>query len=563
MDKSIIVENIPEELRAVKQWVCWKYEARTGKHVGFKKQKPAKLPVDCKTGRRANVTDSKCYYWFAEALAYAQAHKEIVAGVGFVFTSGDPYTGIDIDKCRNLQTGFIDEWAAQVIALLASYTEVSPSGTGVKIFVKGRLPDGSQKRKGNIEIYTDKRYFTVTGLKLPDCPSIVEERQQQLLEVYRSVFEIEQPNQESATSRNDRQSCQDFEAMNDADAAIIGRAMAARNGDKFEKLWKGDISGYTSQSEADLALCQFLVYWANGSTETVERLFAYSEFGKRDKWLNRPDYRAVTIWRACKSSRKYSGDGLPTRTIRATRNNQSNQEQTQSNQEQLEVNTGLLLAGEESLLPLSQEDERRSVEIASGFASDCLELLIIDPSEILDPDEVRERNWKRSFELARKLQTITRDGADRFTKAVETFCTTTEIVFDDFWWEFLEAWDRVEIPEGQGILDVAVQYGFEKTAKLPNNPMKRQTTLAVIAWFLSVESDDGRFWLPRKQLGKLLGVDQKTITNIVARLIKHGFLVCENDDFSYENRTSKEYRFIGPTAGTCLTMSEDAVGISS
>ena len=75
-----------------------------------------------------------------------------------------------------LETGEIKPWARQIIIGLNSYTEVSPSGTGLHIFVRGHLPDKGQKR-GPIELYDRERYFTVTGAHLPETPTTIEERQ--------------------------------------------------------------------------------------------------------------------------------------------------------------------------------------------------------------------------------------------------------------------------------------------------------------------------------------------------------------------------------------------------
>jgi primase-polymerase (primpol)-like protein len=85
-----------------------------------------------------------------------------VDGFGFVFTENDPYVGIDLDNCRDKKTGTITDRAQKIISSFASYTELSPSGTGVHIIAKGVLP-GKGKKDGNIEMYDQGRYFTFTG----------------------------------------------------------------------------------------------------------------------------------------------------------------------------------------------------------------------------------------------------------------------------------------------------------------------------------------------------------------------------------------------------------------
>ena len=74
---------------------------------------------------------------------------------------GPPCVGIDLDKCRNAESGVIELWAKEIIEKLNSYTEISPSGTGIHIWVKGAIPK-TGRRKGRIEIYDSGRdYFTV------------------------------------------------------------------------------------------------------------------------------------------------------------------------------------------------------------------------------------------------------------------------------------------------------------------------------------------------------------------------------------------------------------------
>ena len=96
-------------------------------------------------------------------------------GIGFVFSADDPYVGVDLDHVRDRRTGEIAEWAQTIIADLASYAEISPSGTGVKMICKGHLPiDGSGTRKpyesGAVEAYQYGRYFCLTGALLPGTP---------------------------------------------------------------------------------------------------------------------------------------------------------------------------------------------------------------------------------------------------------------------------------------------------------------------------------------------------------------------------------------------------------
>ncbi len=85
-----------------------------------------------------------------------------VEGAGFVFSKDDPYVGIDLDNCIT-DSDFLQPWAAEIVSKLNGYTEVSPSGEGLHIIVKGRLP--ANFKNSNVEAYSEGRYFTMTGDK--------------------------------------------------------------------------------------------------------------------------------------------------------------------------------------------------------------------------------------------------------------------------------------------------------------------------------------------------------------------------------------------------------------
>jgi primase-polymerase (primpol)-like protein len=135
------------------------------------------------------VTSPDVRVSFGEALQYQQ--KRRLDGVGFVFTDETPYSGIDLDDCRDPESGKLTEEATAIVQDVSSYTEVSPSGTGVKIIVRGKLPAGKGTRKANIEMYSVGRYFTVTGMHLPGTPTTIEDRQEALLRLHERVFGAE------------------------------------------------------------------------------------------------------------------------------------------------------------------------------------------------------------------------------------------------------------------------------------------------------------------------------------------------------------------------------------
>ena len=143
-------ENIPEELRRRPQWLVWKLEERDSK--------PTKIPYIAGGVGKASSTDSETWRSFDEAVVALKTGR--YGGIGFVFSTGDPYAGIDLDDCRNPETGELEEWAAKTVQDLDGYAEVSPSGTGVHIIVRGKAPN---KKRGKVEAYSSERYFTITG----------------------------------------------------------------------------------------------------------------------------------------------------------------------------------------------------------------------------------------------------------------------------------------------------------------------------------------------------------------------------------------------------------------
>ena len=155
---SLSVENIPAQLTERPQWVCWRLEQREGKTT--------KVPFTPGTLRRASSTDLMTWRSFSEALAAYEAGEPPYDGIGFVFCSADPFVGIDLDDCRDRETGEVAPWAQKIISSAQEgYVEISPSGTGVHIIVEGTVRDGGM-RKGKMEMYGRGRFFTITGKTL-------------------------------------------------------------------------------------------------------------------------------------------------------------------------------------------------------------------------------------------------------------------------------------------------------------------------------------------------------------------------------------------------------------
>jgi primase-polymerase (primpol)-like protein len=206
------IDGVPPELRALPHWVAWKLTPpkKPGGKFG-------KVPIDPKSGKNASTTNATTWGSFDGALARMQQNR--LAGIGFVFTDSG-YVGVDIDHCRDPESGAISFEATETIKSLDTYAEVSPSGSGVHVFGRGKLP-GKGRRKGNVEIYDTGRFFTVTGVPVPGVPPTIFERQVALDELYaRLGSEPEDPE----THGSDPES--GFADLDDDE--IVRRASAAR-----------------------------------------------------------------------------------------------------------------------------------------------------------------------------------------------------------------------------------------------------------------------------------------------------------------------------------------------
>ena len=275
----VIPEGIPDELKALEQWVCWAWRSRDGKWT--------KVPVDAKTGGNASTTDPAYWSTFDQVLAYYQQPDNCMAGVGFVFTADDPYCGVDFDDTTD---------TPPVIAM-RSYSERSPSGTGFHSVVKAKLADGARNRKGKLEVYDSGRYFATTGHRVTNTPSTVEERQAEVDALLPSEPVV-------ATVAGPTGGC------TLSDAELLRLARNAKDGAKFTRLydtmeWSPH---YSSESEADLALCSLLAFWTGPDPERIDQLFRSSK-RCREKWLKRADYRDQTIRAALKGKTDFYTPG--------------------------------------------------------------------------------------------------------------------------------------------------------------------------------------------------------------------------------------------------------------
>ena len=174
-EKSVVLGSfIPQELHAYPQWVCWRYVERGPD------KKPDKRPLNPRTLRNAGVHWSNTWTTFDRAYnVYVAQAGQGVNGIGFVLTPDDPFVAIDLDNC--VHEDGIEPEATQAVQQLASYSEVSPSGAGLRILVT--CDDfGENVRRPKIEVYSHSRFVTLTGQCLPDSPGQITEVDSQQLQ---------------------------------------------------------------------------------------------------------------------------------------------------------------------------------------------------------------------------------------------------------------------------------------------------------------------------------------------------------------------------------------------
>jgi hypothetical protein len=179
---SIVDFRVPDSLTERDQWVLWRYESRQDKRT--------KVPYQT-SGKRADSTDPGTWTTFAEAFNTWNRNRERYTGLGFVFSKADPFAGIDLDDALD-ENGNVKPWARGIVERFGdTYMEISPSGEGLKIWIRGsllaNLPGVKVVGGGQVELYDHSRYFTVTGRVFREGPVEIEEHVADLLHLYSSL----------------------------------------------------------------------------------------------------------------------------------------------------------------------------------------------------------------------------------------------------------------------------------------------------------------------------------------------------------------------------------------
>lgn len=308
-----LVDRVPAELRSLPQWVGWRQETRDGE--------PTKVPVNPGTGHSAKSDDPSTWSTFEAACRWFEV-TPYAMGIGFMFAASDPYVGLDFDNCI-LPNGEMKAWGRDLLALFKTYAEISPSGTGVKLWVRAATPERGRKFNDKpepgsaIEVYGTGRYFTVTGEVVDDDHKTIFDHDANVKELLESLHEQMKDGKSSRRSDSEEYSSPASNAggrgffppgaarLPKEDLDLIQKITDSKGGAKFVSLWRyGDTSNYPSHSEADFALCQILAWWCADDPVRIERIFSAGKLA-REKW-ERKDYREQTIANAI-AARQASG----------------------------------------------------------------------------------------------------------------------------------------------------------------------------------------------------------------------------------------------------------------
>lgn len=265
-------------LAALKQmpaWVCWKKKTRDNGKI-------SKLPVNPFTGADASTSDSATWGTYEEAVA-GKAEYGYAVGTGFVFNN-DGIVGIDIDGCLDVD-GNLSDMAATIVEELDTYTEISPSGTGLHLLVKSplELEHGRKDDKMGLEVYTSGRFFTITEDIWDDHEDINDVAAEDLWRVLTKFTTLPVKDKASAVSSiKKKPATKPVKAL--PDQKILEKMFSSKRGAIIEALYNGDISLHNNDhSAADMALCGHLAYWTDNNIEQMDRIFRSSCL-MRDKW---------------------------------------------------------------------------------------------------------------------------------------------------------------------------------------------------------------------------------------------------------------------------------------
>lgn len=281
-----IINHLIEEFKNENRWVNYRLKK-------VDDTRTTKLPYNPHTNRLASSTDPKTWADYETA-------KKNSDRIGIIFTADKKLIGIDIDHCLNEDTKELEHPAKEQIEALIkacnSYTEISPSGTGIHIYVKTTEPfDLIANRHQPYEIYNSGRYFTVTENPYKEYNIPIQEySNHELFVILTSAIGYPWTHIEDVAPLVQ----QILQPHTLDDNELLQKMFESKTGKKIQALY--NTTGETNLSSEDLSLCSSLAFWTRKDFNQIERIWLSSPLGQRKKTQSRPDYRKMTIDQAIK-----------------------------------------------------------------------------------------------------------------------------------------------------------------------------------------------------------------------------------------------------------------------
>lgn len=287
-------DGIPPSMRDARRWLGWKATPAKTKDGEDYLDKVPKRPHA--PDQNASSTNPDTWGTFNKAVSVYQ--RGSVNGIGFALCEG--WFGVDLDGVIDPETNEMEPAAKEIVSRLNTYTEVSPSGTGVKCFLRGHVPES---KKGiadgmEVEVYGTEelkggRYFTVTGQRWPGTPDeVAEADDERMAEVMRLLEQILANRRKKNPATVATVMASTGVAEDDEELIEVGHRIC-RN---FAALWNGSVSAHgDDESAADLALASYLAFLAGPNQHARVRRLMLSSKLKRDKWSANRTYLNRTI----------------------------------------------------------------------------------------------------------------------------------------------------------------------------------------------------------------------------------------------------------------------------
>lgn len=386
-----IISNLPEEIKKHTQWCVYKIEPpqKEGQHE-------RKIPINPITGNGASSSDPNTWVDFDTASRLYKESNEY-DGLGFFFNND--YIGIDIDDIPEEIKTFKDNpnnpnntinWLNRLTR--HSYLEVSQSGNGIHAIVKGSYPY-TANRKDNYEIYGKSRFFALTGDILNDQKTIKTINKNNLEELFTSTVGKGANRTQKLVEVKQEQPISNPLSIEE----IINKMYASSKGVQIKHLMDGNTKDYTSDSEADMALCNFLAFWTSKDPAKMDAIFRKSKL-MRSKWDERRGamtYGQSTIEKAIQDTPNvYTGE-LVEASTKGEYNFEFNEEpETIQKLKELLTNIGI--------------QERKSIqeELKQSKSTKKPKISIVRATKILEQyliwailKEPRAENWEDTAQL--------------------------------------------------------------------------------------------------------------------------------------------------------------------